>query len=657
MHAGKQRRIRHIRAIVGRNIGWNNTETVDASPDQAIHNNNNNNTTISSCTSRTASQSSSPTSSSFPKAAQFIPSLSLSSSVSSSVSPSAWHAPSPLHTSRSLQLVRHHHNNGSTTALAHHDLHPNNASRPSSVPLVEESSIQQHHHHPTLLRRSESATFLNNMAVADSSLTKSAYKRKSKTPELTNFATTNNNNNKPIQSIDSSLTTTDGEDQFYGNTTTTPTAHLNDEDPLLWKERGLLDTYVTLYLPKTYDRSDGGDGKNDIDMTQEQNQQQQQQLFYTSETIPNSTNPAFRTDMSLVDWYDGVQSVVVVRLWAKHSLPESASIARRTDPVHVHDNHSLSPTMVARGGGGSVGTPYRLLIEWSVDLNELVFIGKSLHNTYTWPNNTLLFELDDGYYTAPDIAAITLGQQKRIHHLDMRLDLDNESIESVQSPRTKRSYTYHHIMKLNTLKDCLFDAQSSANEVQSNINEILEIDKNKFLLVREKAQKENRLKELESTIKDNQARIDRDRIKVDNLRKTLDSRKLELKKSQERFQNGKTDLENNDTQLEKNIQMHNDTFTKLNQRKKELIADLFSIYPIEQSFDDFNQFRIRGIYLPNSVYTGCDEEAVATALGYTSHLVFMLAFYLSIPLRYPINPMGSRASVYDPVSLINGSRK
>jgi hypothetical protein len=41
-------------------------------------------------------------------------------------------------------------------------------------------------------------------------------------------------------------------------------------------------------------------------------------------------------------------------------------------------------------------------------------------------------------------------------------------------------------------------------------------------------------------------------------------------------------LENNNTQLEKNIQMHNDTFNKLNERRKELIADLFSIYPIEQ---------------------------------------------------------------------------
>lgn len=75
------------------------------------------------------------------------------------------------------------------------------------------------------------------------------------------------------------------------------------------------------------------------------------------------------------------------------------------------------------------------------------------------------------------------------------------------------------------------------------------------------------------------------------------------------------------------------------------------------SFDDIHQFCIRGIYLPNSVYTGCDEESIATALGFTAHLVSMLAFYLNIPLRYPINPMGSRATIKDPVSLIHGVKE
>ncbi|KAI8076756.1 UV radiation resistance protein and autophagy-related subunit 14-domain-containing protein [Halteromyces radiatus] len=518
------------------------------------------------------------------------------------------------------------------------------------------------------MRRSESVSAFvvsNNLVthtIADSSLTKNAYKRKSKTPDVTttsNYSDNNNNilaNTKTLQDNNSRRLSLE-----------------NDEDLLSWKEKGLLDTYLTMSLPKLRngmdsDHDNSKNNKNDNDdnddggsesvftsskYTKNTTTMEQQLLFYTSETIPNSTNPVFRTDMSLIDWYDGVQNIVVVRLWAKHSQPESAALARRSDPVHAQGNHSVITTEISHN---AIQHPYRLLIEWSVDLNELIFIGKSLHDIYKWPTNTLLFELDDGYYTAPDIVAFAFTQHKRSSHQDMQLDLDSASIESVYSPRTKRSYTYHHIMKLNTLKECIYDAQVSADEIQFNINEILEKDKNKFRLIRERAQKETRLKELETSIQEQQAQVDYDRKQVNDLRQSLDKRKLELKRSQERFQHGKDDLENNDTQLEKNIKMHNDTFTKLTERKKELIADLFSIYPIEQSFDDFTQFRIRGVYLPNSVYTGCNEESIAIALGFTAHLVSMLAFYLSIPLRYPINPMGSRATIYDPVSLIHGSR-
>lgn len=76
-----------------------------------------------------------------------------------------------------------------------------------------------------------------------------------------------------------------------------------------------------------------------------------------------------------------------------------------------------------------------------------------------------------------------------------------------------------------------------------------------------------------------------------------------------------------------------------------------------KSYDDSQQFRIRGIYLPNSIYDGQNDELIATALGFTAHLVSMLAFYLEIPLRYPTVPMGSRAKITDVVSVISGPRE
>ena len=54
---------------------------------------------------------------------------------------------------------------------------------------------------------------------------------------------------------------------------------------------------------------------------------------------------------------------------------------------------------------------------------------------------------------------------------------------------------------------------------------------------------------------------------------------------------------------------------------------------------------------------GLDDEVVAVALGFACHLITMLAHYLSVPLRYPLTPMGSRAFVLDPVSLLVGPRE
>ncbi len=51
-----------------------------------------------------------------------------------------------------------------------------------------------------------------------------------------------------------------------------------------------------------------------------------------------------------------------------------------------------------------------------------------------------------------------------------------------------------------------------------------------------------------------------------------------------------------------------------------------------------------------------DKDETAAALGYTTHLVYLMAMYLQVPLRYPLQPVSSRSLVRDPVSIIGGSR-
>ena len=73
--------------------------------------------------------------------------------------------------------------------------------------------------------------------------------------------------------------------------------------------------------------------------------------------------------------------------------------------------------------------------------------------------------------------------------------------------------------------------------------------------------------------------------------------------------------------------------------------------------DETLRFKIRGMRLPaTGRFEGTPEEEVATALGWTAHLVYLLSLYLCVPLRYPVQPVGGRSLVKDPVSIMMGSR-
>jgi len=90
---------------------------------------------------------------------------------------------------------------------------------------------------------------------------------------------------------------------------------------------------------------------------------------------------------------------------------------------------------------------------------------------------------------------------------------------------------------------------------------------------------------------------------------------------------------------------------------RRICLDLQTIYPIEPIDDETLRFTIRQIWLPISgEFENCSEEEIGTALGWTAHLVYLLSLYLGVPLRYPVQPVGGRSLINDPVSVIMGSR-
>lgn len=136
--------------------------------------------------------------------------------------------------------------------------------------------------------------------------------------------------------------------------------------------------------------------------------------------------------------------------------------------------------------------------------------------------------------------------------------------------------------RLNTIKDCIFDTQRSSEEVRLNIQEILDQEDRSFRLTRELGQRKTQLVEKEVQVMQQKKTI---QYKLERLRlekQRIQERKSQINESIDRCYTNTEDLKESEHVLEKNIKMRQTIFHTLNRRKKELIADLFSIYPIEQ---------------------------------------------------------------------------
>ncbi|CAJ0749234.1 3753_t:CDS:2 [Entrophospora sp. SA101] len=166
--------------------------------------------------------------------------------------------------------------------------------------------------------------------------------------------------------------------------------------------------------------------------------------------------------------------------------------------------------------------------------------------------------------------------------------------------------------------------QRSRDEVMANIGDILEKEKNKFVLQREKGSSALRLSSYQKEIENQKKELDNDYKRIASLRDNIRSRRVALEDAKKRYQNENEYLEESYKILE-----------------RDRLAPEISPF----------SYKIFGILLPNSVFDGCDEEKIATALGFAAHFVQMLAYYLDTPLRFPITPMSSRSTILDPITV------
>ncbi|KAF9893239.1 hypothetical protein FE257_011663 [Aspergillus nanangensis] len=326
---------------------------------------------------------------------------------------------------------------------------------------------------------------------------------------------------------------------------------------------------------------------------------------YISEVANNATNPGFRSfDLNICGPLVSRAGRLTLKLWAKNSAMED----------------------------------YLLLVELQLYLQSLQFLGKSLDSFHQpLPANSILFHFPDGVYSSlTDIPPVRAPMSARgPKHSD---------------GSALATSSYDALMRLANLDECIQDALTTREKLEAQISSILEkkqpalttISKDsrardKLAMTNHAAMSERKLLRMAAKRKEELCSSIRARKEaMDRGRQVQDKARSHLPDAQQNLGSSKHLLEQNTEETKGQI--------------RRISEDLLAIYPIEPVPDKPLAFTIAGLALPNSNFTGIDRDVVAAALGYTAHLVYLLSFYLSVAIPYPINPNLSNSLIQDPVS-------
>lgn len=282
-----------------------------------------------------------------------------------------------------------------------------------------------------------------------------------------------------------------------------------------------------------------------------------------------------------------------------------------------------------------------LLVELELSLRSLQFIGKTLENFHhPLPPNCILFIFPDGVYTNfTDLPPIQgTGASKSI-----RMTAPGEGAQV--------SSSYDALMRLANLDDCIQDALITRDKLESQINTILDKNREDIDTVNRTSQAEEKVASTKRAIAAERKQLRQAIKRKEELKRSLDARRESMRngrqtqdKSQEQLSDALSTMTSNGDVLEYSTKESTGQI-------RRICEDLLSIYPIEPIVGKPLAFTIGGLALPNSTFEDIDKTSVAAALGYTAQLVYLLSFYLSTPLPYPIKPYLSNSHIHDPISI------
>ncbi|XP_038564090.1 UV radiation resistance-associated gene protein [Micropterus salmoides] len=321
--------------------------------------------------------------------------------------------------------------------------------------------------------------------------------------------------------------------------------------------------------------------------------------FYKSEVIRDSLNPTWRSlDFGMLpDLLDTSVSCFVVRIW------------------------------------GGQEEQYQLLIEWKVNLDGLRYTGQQIRSRNP---NEIIFGLNDGYYAA-DFDHKDQSERKK----NSQLQVDQSSV--------RNSYSVFSLLRLHTAQRAIKQTQVTVQKIGKEIEEKLRTTATCTERKKERECMQLRIAVLRSELQRQRKALGRE---IDLRQKE----RAQLQKKEEAFSAQHQSLKEEKeslTKLQKECTAKREQFLKSNAqltfRCRQLLSELSYIYPIDTA--NQSDYVICGVKLPNSEdFQAKDDGSVAVALGYTSHLVLMISYFLQVPLRYPVIHKGSRSSIKDTIT-------
>ena len=328
---------------------------------------------------------------------------------------------------------------------------------------------------------------------------------------------------------------------------------------------------------------------------------------YISEVMDKSMNPSFRFfDLNALGPYVGRLSALRLKLWAKNSKMEE----------------------------------YTMLIDIELNLTSLQFIGKVLETFHhPLPENCLLFHLDDGIYTS---------------FTDMPVEFHGQYTDfagPAKPGHSESTSSYDALMRLANLDDCIQDALATRAKLEGQINDLLWENEDSLKIMDQRSIAKERSATVGRAVSTEKRQIRQFQKRRHDLKQTLRLR-CDARKAGEEAQGASQGyFEEARRKSQKIENVNRSCAEERNGQIRRICEDLSLVYPLEPIKNKALHFSIRGIHLPNSAFDDTNRDEIAAALGFTSHLVYMLSLYLSTPLPYPIFPNGSTSTIEDPISV------